>query len=106
LTGAAEELQRLQDFNTHLGKYRIRVEQGIGQLKLWMAASGVSSTRLRFDLGTVVQRVELVAALVNFTQTIRRHGVFDPVSTRKRKAQRDDDWFIPLSKRMNSTTSN
>ena len=42
--GAATELAYLQAFNTHLAKYRIRVEQGIRMLKAWSAARGVPSS--------------------------------------------------------------
>jgi hypothetical protein len=92
IEGAAEAYRAAEDFNTWLGKYRIRVEQAIGGMKQWSAARGSSRKRMVVDLGVVQNDVKLVCKLVNFVQHIRQRNV--PVLGGRKL--RDDDWFLPV----------
>ena len=98
--GARVALARAEAFNANVGKYRIRVEQGIGELKQWAAARGVPRYRILFDVGQVNERAELVAMLVNFLQTSRGRSM--PSDVGEVRGLRDDDWFLPVADFMNS----
>jgi hypothetical protein len=91
------------EYNAGIGKYRINIEQAIGELKGWAAARGQPRCRLVCDTAVVLERVKVVASLCNFLQDVRRRGVpaavrGDVLSDKRRrnKRGRDDDWYLPV----------
>jgi hypothetical protein len=104
--GAQATVNAMLEYNALLGKYRIRVEQAIGELKQWAAGRGEARFRLMFDTSNILERVQLCCKLVNYTQEVRGRNmpaedVLSKPGTASRKRGfgelRDDIWYLPAT---------